>query len=112
MIKGDTGAQGLKDDEGDTGPQGPSGSGYSADFSTVLLLLDGTQIMTGNLHMNSKKVFSFGNPSGVTDASNSKYVDTISNNKLSDSETFEGDINTNNNRIKNLHTPTSNKDAC
>ena len=69
-----------------------SGSGYSADFSTVLLLLDGTQIMTGNLHMNSKKVFSFGNPSGVTDASNSKYVDTISNNKLSGSETFQGDV--------------------
>ena len=53
--------------------------------------------MTGNLHMNSKKVFSFGNPSGVTDASNSKYVDTISNNKLSGSATFQGDINTNNN---------------
>ena len=34
--------------------------------------------MTGNLHMNGKKVFSFGNPSGVTDASNSKCVDTIS----------------------------------
>ena len=34
------------------------------------------------------------------------------NNKLSGSETFQGDINTNNNRIKNLHTPTSNKDAC
>lgn len=39
-----------------------------------------------------------------------KYVDTIAN-ILSSSETFEGGINMNNNRIKNSHTPTSNDDA-
>ena len=33
--KGDTGAQGPKPDKGDRGPQGPSGSGDSADLSTV-----------------------------------------------------------------------------
>ena len=39
-----------------------------------------------------------------------KYVDTIAN-ILSSSETFQGGINMNNNRIKNSHTPTSNDDA-
>ena len=33
--KGDTGAQGPKPDKGGRGPQGPSGSGDSADLSTV-----------------------------------------------------------------------------
>ena len=47
----------------------------------------------------------------VTDASNIKYVDTIGNNILSGSETFQGDINMNNNRIKNLQTPTLDHDA-
>ena len=60
--KGDRGlntnAQGAKDD---VGAQGLSGSGDSVDLSTVLLL-DGTQIMTDNLHMNSKRVVSLGNP--------------------------------------------------
>ena len=39
------------------------------------------------------------------------YVDIIENNILSGSETFQGDITMNNNRIRNLHTPTSNNDA-
>ena len=46
-------------DKGDTGSQEPSGSGDSADFSTVLLL-DTTQIMTGNLHMYSKRLLTLG----------------------------------------------------
>ena len=45
------------------------------------------------------------------DASNKKYVGTIANNILSGSETFQGDINMNNNRIKNLDTSLSNNDA-
>ena len=53
--KGDTGAQEPKGDKGDTGPQAPSFSSDSADLSTVFLW-PGTQIMTGNLHMNSKYV--------------------------------------------------------
>ena len=99
--KGDTGAQGPpssngdgsqgpKGDKGDTraqGPQGPSGSGGSVDLSTVLLL-DGSQKMTVNLDMNIKKVINLSDPSGATDASNKKYVDTIVNNILKGSETF------------------------
>ena len=50
----DTGAQGPKSDEGDTGPQKLSGCGDSADLLTVLLFR-GTQIMTGTLYMNSEK---------------------------------------------------------
>ena len=118
--KGDTGSKRDKGDRGlntdaqvakdDVGAQGLSGSGDSVDLSTVLLL-DGTQIMTGNLHMNSKRVVILGNPSGAMDASNKKYVGTIANNILSGSETFQGDINMNNNRIKNLDTSLSNNDA-
>ena len=118
--KGDTGSKRDKGDRGlntdaqrakdDVGTQGLSGSGDSVYLSTVLLL-DGTQIMTGNLHMNSKSVVSLGNPSGAMDASNKKYVGTIANNILSGSETFQGDINMNNNRIKNLDTSLSNSDA-
>ena len=40
-----------------------------------------------------------------------KYVDTIASNILGGSETFQGDINMNSHRIKNVHTPTSNNDA-
>ena len=108
--QGDTEAQGPKGDEGDTGPQGPSGSGDSADLLTVLLF-DGTQIMTGTLYMNSKKVVNLWDPSGSTNASNIEYVDTTANNILSGSETFQGDKNINNNGTKNLNTPTSNTDA-
>ena len=61
--------------------------------------------------MNSKRVVSLGNPSGAMDDSNKKYVGTIANNILSGSETFQGDINMNNNRIKNLDTSFSNNDA-
>ena len=61
--------------------------------------------MTGTLHMNTEKV-NLGDLSGATDASNKKYVDITINNILSGSETFQGDINMNNNRIKSLHTPT------
>ena len=60
--------------------------------------------MTGTLDMNSKR-------SAATNASNKQYVDTIVNDILSGSETFQGNINMNNNRIKNLHTATSNNDA-
>ena len=38
-------------------------------------------------------------------------VHTIANNILSGSETFQGDVNMKNNRIKNLHTASSNNDA-
>ena len=37
-----------------------------------------------------------------------KNVNTIANNILSGSETFQGDINMNNNRIRNLYTNSSN----
>ena len=70
---GDTGAQGPKGDKGERGPQGPSGSGDSAGLLTVLLS-DGTQIMTGNWHMNSKNVVNLGDPSGATDASNKRIM--------------------------------------
>lgn len=64
--------------------------------------------MTSNLDMNSKKVINLSDPSGATDAINKKYVDSIVNDILKGSETFQGDINMNNNHIKNVHTPTSN----
>ena len=44
--------------------------------------------MTVNLDMNIKKVINLSDPSGATDASNKKYVDTIVNNILKGSETF------------------------
>ena len=91
------------------GPSGSAGGGGSVDLSTVLLL-DGSQKMTSNLDMNSKKVINLSDPSGATDASN-KNVDTIKNNILNSSETLQGNINVNNHRIINLHTPTSNNDA-
>ena len=40
-----------------------------------------------------------------------KNVNTIANNILSGSETFQGDINMNNNRIRTLSTASSNNDA-
>ena len=40
-----------------------------------------------------------------------KYVDVFANNILNGSETFLGDINLNNNCIKNVHTSTSNDDV-
>ena len=40
-----------------------------------------------------------------------KNVNTIANNMLSGSETFQGDINMNNNRIRTLYTASSNNDA-
>ena len=40
-----------------------------------------------------------------------KNVNTIANNILSGSETFQGDINMNNNRIRNLYTASSNNGA-
>ena len=40
-----------------------------------------------------------------------KNVNTIANNILSGSETFQGDINMNNNRIRILYTASSNNDA-
>ena len=67
--------------------------------------------MTVNLDMNIKKVINLSDPSGATDASNKKYVDTIVNNILKGSETFQGDINMNNNHIKNVYTSTSNNGA-
>ena len=65
------------------GPSGSAGGGGSVDLSTVLLL-DGIQKMTSNLDMNSI---------------------------LNSYETLQGNINVNNHRIINLHTPTSNNDA-
>ena len=53
--------------------------------------------------MNGKNVVNLGDPSGATDA--------IANNILSGSETFQGDINMNNNRIRTLYTASSNNDA-
>ena len=40
-----------------------------------------------------------------------KNVNTIANNILSGSETFQGDINMNNNRIRTLYIASSNNDA-
>ena len=40
-----------------------------------------------------------------------KNVNTIANNILSGSETFQGDINMNNNRIRTLYTASTNNDA-
>ena len=40
-----------------------------------------------------------------------KNVNTIANNMLSGSETFQGDINMNNNRIRTLYTASLNNDA-
>ena len=40
-----------------------------------------------------------------------KNVNTIADNILSGSETFQGDINMKNNRIRNLYTASSNNDA-
>ena len=65
--------------------------------------------MTVSLDMNSRKVLNLGDPSG-TDVGKEKYVDTIANNIVSGSETFQGDTNMNTNCIKNLLTPTSNDD--
>ena len=110
VDQGDTGAQGPKGDEGDTGPQKLSGCGDSAHLLTVLLFR-GTQIMTGTLYMNSEKFVILGDLSGARDPNNKKYVDTTGNNTLSGSETFQVDINMNNNGIKNLHAPTSKTDT-
>ena len=61
--------------------------------------------------MNSENVVNLEDPSGATDANNKKYVDTTENNILNGSKTFQGDIDANNNGIKNLHAPTSKTDA-
>ena len=61
--------------------------------------------------MNSEKFVILGDPSGARDPNNKKYVDTTGNNTLSGSETFQVDINMNNNGIKNLNGPTSKTDA-
>ena len=47
----------------------------------------------------------------LDDSVGKKYVDAIASNILGGSETFQGDINMNSHRIKNVHTPTSNNDA-
>lgn len=39
------------------------------------------------------------------------YTNSATNNTLNGSETFQGDINFNNDRIKNIHRPVSNYDA-
>ena len=67
--------------------------------------------MTSNLHMKNRNIVNLGDPSDATHAINKKYVDIIANNILSGSETLQGDIKINNNRIKSLHTHTSNNDA-
>ena len=56
--------------------------------------------------MNSENVVNLEDLSGATDANNKKYVDTTENNILNGSKTFQGDIDVNNNGIKNLHAPT------
>ena len=47
----------------------------------------------------------------LDDSVGKKYVDAIASNILGGSETFQGDINMNSHRIKNVHTPTTNNDA-
>lgn len=39
------------------------------------------------------------------------YINSAANNTLDGSETFQGDVNFNNHRIKNVHTPVSNYDV-
>ena len=58
--------------------------------------------MTGNLDVKNKKVINLNDPSDATDTSNKI---------MKGSQTFQGDMNMNNNHIKNVHTPTSSNGA-
>ena len=67
--------------------------------------------MTGNWHMNGKNVVTLGIHQVQQMPVIKKNVNTIADNILSGSETFQGDINMKNNRIRNLYTASSNNDA-
>ena len=67
--------------------------------------------MTGNWHMNGKTLLILWTHQVQQMPVVKKNVNTIASNILSGSETFQGDINMNNNRIRNLYTNSSNNDA-
>lgn len=68
-------------------------------------------VVTKDLEIKNRKFINVGFLSDRSDASDKRYVDTITNNILSAHETFHGDINMNNHHIKNSHAPTSNNNA-
>ena len=67
--------------------------------------------MTGNWHMNGKTLFILWIHQVQQMPVIKNNVNTIASNILSGSETFQGDINMNNNRIRNLYTNSSNNDV-
>ena len=136
--KGDQGIQGPKGDQGNQGPkgdQGPKGVGFSltsrgdynmlgkqikgmaegtsftdtvrkSQLDTKLSLSGG--IMTGNLDMNSKRMYNVAQPNG----DNQPATKIWSENKLLDksSGVMAGPLNMSNNKITNLAKPTDDKD--
>ena len=137
--KGDQGKQGLKGDQGNQGPrgdQGPKGVGFSltsrgdynmlgkqikgmaegtsftdavrkSQLDTKLSLSGG--LMTGNLDMNSKRIYNVAQPNG----DNQPATKIWSENKFLDksSGVMAGPLNMSNNKITNLAKPTDDKDG-
>ena len=136
--KGDQGTQGPKVDQGNQGPKGdqePKGVGVSltsrgdhnmlgkqikgmaegtsftdavrkSQLDTKLSLSGG--IMTGNLDMNSKRIYNVAQPNG----DNQPATKIWSENKFLDksSGVMAGPLNMSNNKITNLAKPTDDKD--
>ena len=87
------------------------------------LKLDGTKRMSGDLHMNGKRVVGLTNiPAYNGEATNKRYVDTKLNDKadksdlddylkLDGSDQMQGDLQMNNKRIKNIPEPLVNNEA-
>ena len=137
--KGDQGKQGLKGDQGNQGPkgdQGPKGVGFSltsrgdynmlgkqikgmaegtsftdavrkSQLDTKLSLSGG--IMTGNLDMNSKRIYNVAQPNG----DNQPATKIWSENKFLDksSGVMAGPLNMSANKITNLAKLTNDKDG-
>ena len=137
--KGDQGIQGPKGDQGNQGPkgdQGPKGVGFSltsrgdynmlgkqikgmtegtsftdavrkSQLDTKLSLSGG--LMTGNLDMNSKRIYNVAQP----DDDNQPATKIWSENKFLDksSGVMAGPLNMSNNKITHLATATANGDA-
>ncbi|RMX39020.1 hypothetical protein pdam_00024352 [Pocillopora damicornis] len=77
----------------------------SGGFLGTLLASSGVHLLTNSTPLVAITIIN------RDDSVGKKYVDTIASNILGGSETFQGDINMNSHRIKNVHTPTSNNDA-
>ena len=60
--------------------------------------------------MKGSKVINQKWPKNATDENNKRYVDTVANSILDGSESFQGDINEDNHRVMNVHTPVSSSD--